>query len=122
MRKSLFFLFALLLAITSCKKQNHFVGEWELDSLTLQGDIITAEDLGNPLYTFTEDNTYKIEVTGLKQEGTWELDGEDLILVDNETPGVENVLHIVEANEYKFHYKAGEVEPFTEVVLKRANK
>ena len=105
--------------LVACNQSPKFVGVWELESLKIQTEIITATDLGNPVYTFKKDNTYSIEVTGLAQNGTWALAGDQLTLVDNDNPDAENTLTVVEATAAKFHYTAGEGQSQTNVILKR---
>ena len=46
--------------LVACDQSPKFVGIWELESLKLQTESITAADLGNPVYTFFKDNTYSI--------------------------------------------------------------
>lgn len=115
---SFLFIFALLIA---CESSPAFVGKWELVSLELADDEITANELGDPVYTFNEDNTYSIEVTGLRQIGTWELQGESLLLRDNDNPDEVTTLKIVQAEKTIFHYTAGEGDTKTNVILKRAD-
>lgn len=116
------FLFVCIcLLFVACQNQPAFVGTWELVSLELADDEITANELGNPVYSFNKDQSYSIEVTGLSQQGTWEMKGDDLLLTDSENPNQAIVLHIVQVEEGMFHYTAGEGETVTNVILKRAN-
>jgi len=119
MNKQNFFLILMLAFLAACNQSPNFVGVWELESIKLQTEIITAADLGNPVYTLKEDNTYKIEVSGLSQNGTWSLLEDQLTLIDNDNPDTKNKLTVVEASKVKFHYTAGEGESKTHVILKR---
>lgn len=119
MNKNFFFVILMAAFLMACNQSPKFVGVWELESLKLQTETITAADLGNPVYTFNEDNTYSIEVTGLAQNGTWSLEGDQLTLIDNDNPDAANNLTVVESTPAKFHYTAGEGESMTNVILKR---
>lgn len=121
MRNYIFILLLSFSLLFACQTSPGFVGSWELVSLKLEDESITAKDLGDPVYTFHEDNTYTIEVTGLAQNGTWVLEGEKLILTDKENPEVENVLNIIEVQENMFHYTAGSENMVTDVILKRVD-
>ena len=121
MRNYILVLFLSFSLISACDTTPKFVGSWELVSLKLENESITAGDLGNPVYTFNENNTYTIEVTGLAQNGSWQLEGEKLILKDQENPEVENILNIVEVQERMFHYTAGSDGALTDVILKRVD-
>lgn len=111
----------ILVVLFACDTSPAFVGTWELVSLELADDEITANELGDPVYTFNKDNSYTIEVTGLRQEGTWELQGESLLLRDNDNPEDVTTLTIVQAEKTIFHYTAGEGETQSNVILKRAD-
>lgn len=114
-------LFSVLALLIACQSEPAFVGKWELVSLELAEDEITATELGNPVYFFNKDHTYSIEVTGLSQHGTWELEGTQLKLKDNDKSDEVSVLNIVQSEESIFHYTAGEGETVTNVILKRAD-
>lgn len=119
LKKLLFLCFFFI--FIACQNTPAFVGSWELVSLKLAEDEITANELGDPIYSFNADKTYSIEVTGLSQSGTWELEGEQLLLTDKENISEAIVLNIVQSEETIFHYTAGEGETVTHVILKRAN-
>jgi hypothetical protein len=119
MNKNFFLIILIASFMIACNNSTKFVGSWELESLQLQDELITAADLGNPVYTFNENNTYSIKVSGLAQNGAWALEGDKLTLIDNDNPDSDNILTIVESNEYKFHYTAGEGQSMTNVILKR---
>lgn len=119
MNKNFFLMILMAAFLVACNQSPKFVGVWELESLQLQTESITAADLGNPVYTFNDDKTYSIEVTGLAQTGTWNLEGDQLTLVDYDNPDTQNKLTVIEATNSKFHYTAGEGNSITNVILKR---
>jgi hypothetical protein len=119
MNKNFFFMILMAALLVACDQSPKFVGIWELESLKLQTESITATDLGNPVYTFFKDNTYSIEVSGLAQNGTWALEGDQLTLIDADNPDAKNKLTVVESTASKFHYTAGEGTSMTNVILKR---
>lgn len=118
-KKLIFICFFMLML--ACQNDPAFVGSWELVSLNLADDKITANELGNPIYSFNSNHTYSIEVTGMSQYGTWKQENGKLLLTDNGTPDKVTVLKIIQAEETIFHYSAGEGETITDVILKRVN-
>tara|TARA_B110000459_G_scaffold48245_1_gene53857 strand:- start:1063 stop:1431 length:369 start_codon:yes stop_codon:yes gene_type:complete len=118
-KKLIFICFFMLML--ACQNDPAFVGSWELVSLNLADDKITANELGNPIYSFNSNHTYSIEVTGMSQYGTWKQENGKLLLIDNGTPDKVTVLKIIQAEETIFHYSAGEGETITDVILKRVN-
>ena len=121
MRNYIFLAIFSMLFLFACQSTPAFVGSWELVSLKLEDESITAKDLGNPTYSFHKDQTYTIEVTGLSQSGTWDLKEDKLVLKDNENPDAENVLTIIQTEDNMFHYTAGSDETKTDVILKRVD-
>ena len=118
-KKLIFICFFMLML--ACQNDPAFVGSWELVSLNLADDKITANELGNPIYSFNSNHTYSIEVTGMSQYGTWKQENGKLLLTDNGTTDKITVLKIIQAEETIFHYSAGEGETITDVILKRVN-
>lgn len=118
-KKLIFIGFFML--ILACQNDPAFVGTWELVSVNLADDKITAKEMDNPIYSYNSDHTYAVEVTGMSQYGTWKQENGKLLLTDNETPDKVTVLKIIQAEETIFHYSVGEGETMTDVILKRVN-
>lgn len=97
-----------------------FVGEWELIKMDLAGEIVNANILGNPTYVFNIDKTYVIWVSSQSEQGTWSLQGENLVLF-SEALEKETVVKITENTEDKLSYEIGK-ESITKVYLKRASQ
>jgi len=113
-------IFALLFTILlfACNQQTEiFIGSWDLNSITLAGDVIKAEDLDNPSYSFHENHTYEIVVKGSTEQGTWQKEGDYLILEDFNNEGVQNKLKIIELTPQKIIFSTGSDENISEVVL-----
>ena len=53
-----------------------FVGAWELIKMDLGGEIVNANILGDPTYTFNLDNTYVIRASAQSEQGTWFVKGD----------------------------------------------
>lgn len=123
MKKVLYLLLASAMFFISCSKDDepvltHEIGTWELDSYILtnlpagftnnEGRIFAVNEInfGGVSFdsyeiTFASDFTYQreISVTGpdLNDEGTWELDGDDLTLISDEFDDEED--YNIEENE-----------------------
>ncbi len=97
-----------------------FVGVWELIKMDLGGEVVNANILGDPTYTFNIDNTYVIRVSAQSEEGVWSLQGEKLILFSKALEK-ETILSITENTEDNLTYEIGK-ETLTTVYLKRAKQ
>ena len=127
------FAFVLLASISlfSCKQSKPtvenlttetapFVGVWELIKMDLGGEVVNANILGDPTYTFNIDNTYVIRVSAQSEQGVWSLQGEKLILFSKALEK-ETILSIIENTEDNLTYEIGK-ETLTTVYLKRAKQ
>lgn len=97
-----------------------FVGVWELIKMDLGGEVVNANILGDPTYTFNIDNTYVIRVSAQSEQGVWSLQGEKLILFSKALEK-ETILSIIENTEDNLTYEIGK-ETLTTVYLKRAKQ
>lgn len=113
-------IFALILTVIlfSCNSGTpDFVGSWNLSTIKIAGDIVSAKDIENPTYNFNEDHTYEIIVNGVSEKGAWKKEGDYLILVDFNNAEIENKFKIIESTPYKFLFSSGEDENSSEVLL-----
>ena len=109
--------FFSLMLVLSCNSSPDFIGSWKLQKLQLGEEIITGNDIGNPSYVFNKDKTYSIIIDDIKQTGTWNLEGSELTLVNNEDKKSESKLTIVEVKDSIFHYTTGVGDDISEVFL-----
>lgn len=109
-------------AETSAKKEYKetpaFVGAWELIKMDLGGEVVKANILGDPSYSFNIDNTYVIRASSQFEQGSWSLKDGKLVLVDRETKK-ETTINIIENKQETLTYEIGE-NPVTTVYLKRS--
>lgn len=116
--KNNFVLAFIMLFLFACNlNQEAFVGTWNLKSLNIGGDVVNADEINNPVYTFNNNNTYEIAVSGIKETGTWKLEGDYLVLYNSENPDVGNKLKIIEASVNKFEFSSGEGDNSSVVLL-----
>jgi hypothetical protein len=102
------------------KETPAFVGAWELIKMDLGGEVINANILGNPTYTFNIDNTYVIRASAQSEQGSWTIKGDKLVLFSKSLEK-ETVLKIIDTTENILTYEIGE-ETITKVFLRRAKQ
>jgi len=85
----------MVLGISSCSKEkttkNKITGTWDLDKTmykyTSDGEVIdqgTEQNEEGDQVTFNEDGTYEVIIGGSKDNGTYKIEGDDKIIIDDE--------------------------------------
>lgn len=86
----------LVVGMSSCSKEkttkNKITGTWDLDKTmykyTSDGEVIdqgTEQAQAGDQVTFNEDGTYEVNIDGSKENGTYTIEGDDKIIIDDET-------------------------------------
>lgn len=117
MKKSFLYTLLVVFLFACNQSQPDFVGSWRLDNIKVSGDIVAANDINNPTYTFGEDQIYEINVNGVVERGSWKLKGEYLILQNFKSHDVENKLKIVQSTPGHLEFSTGEGENTSIVTL-----
>ena len=116
--KNLFLSFIFLVFLSACNQnQPDFIGSWKLSTINIGGDIVAARDIDNPTYVFNDNNIYEINVNGVKDRGSWKLEGEYLILQKFDNHEVENKLKIVQSTPALLQFSTGEGDNTSVVTL-----
>ena len=96
----------MLLVFTSCeseaeKKSKMLTKKWAYEEFKMNNETYTSEQLGNPYMEFFKDGKYKLEFGPMSDEGTWKVEGDELITNSAEEEGSPNHLEIQELTESK---------------------
>lgn len=103
----------ILFSLIGCSKQPTIVGTWILNSMEENGKKITGDELhtlygGEIKYQFDKNKVFIVEMMGQKEEGTWELKGNDVVIHYKEvesTLKLEKDKMILEQNGYLFTFE-----------------
>ena len=120
MKKGIITLIAFMfLLVSACNQESPaFVGEWILEKMELDSEIIYANVLGNPSYIFNADKSYVVKASAQSEEGKWSYDGENIVLRSDNLQ-TETIIKIKEVNDTAFVYIIGTPENQTVVYLKK---
>ena len=89
-RSSLSSLLAILLftaLVAGCssgnQRLNKLTKKWQYDKVNVNGQEMSAQQIGNPTMKFNKDKTYKMDFGGMSEQGEWKLNGDSLTTISN---------------------------------------
>lgn len=90
------------------ERTKFLVKKWTYQEFKMNEQSMSGEQLGNPTMEFFEDGTYKVDFGAMSEEGTWKIEGDNLITESKNHPNP-NTLKIIELTENKLKFD-GSVE------------
>ncbi len=101
---SIYVLFLTVVLIAGCNSGNarldKLTKKWQYDKVNVNGQEMSAQQIGNPTMEFNKDNTYQMDFGGMSEEGEWELEGDSLTTISKEKDQ-KQTLHIKELKDEK---------------------
>lgn len=104
---------------TVAKNLPPHVGLWYVTKMDMSGEDVLPSSIGYPAYTFNEDKTYALNLSGQTEKGIWTLENDILHLKSTEVDK-ESELKILEVSENNMKYEVGD-DLITIVWLERRN-
>lgn len=93
------------------------VGEWHVTKMNMAGEEVLPGSIGSPVYTFKEDNTYIINLSGQTETGTYTIDKDLMVLTASNSETIHD-LKLLELTATNMTYEVGD-EFKTVVSLKK---
>lgn len=82
---SLLLLLVVFAFMTACGSGNQKIDKltkkWEYDKVNVNGQEMSADQIGNPTMEFKKDKTYNMDFGGMSEEGEWSLSGDSLTTI-----------------------------------------
>jgi hypothetical protein len=84
---SLLLLLVPFVFMTACSSGNQKIDKltkkWEYDKVNVNGQEMSADQIGSPTMEFKKDKTYNMDFGGRSEQGEWSLNGDSLTTVSN---------------------------------------
>lgn len=101
---SLLLLVVTVVFFTACSSGNQKIDKltkkWEYDKVNVNGQEMSADQIGNPTMEFKKDKSYQMDFGGMSEEGEWTLNGDSLTTVSKKNDQ-QQTLYIKELKKEK---------------------
>ncbi len=100
----------LLLACNSSSSKKSIVKKWTYHEISMNGKVMTAQELGNPTIDFKEDGKYVLSFGPMSDSGKWELRADTGFYTISEISQSSQELAILKLSNDTFRLKNNTVE------------
>jgi hypothetical protein len=100
----------LFFACNSGSSEKHIVKKWTYHEISMNGKIMTAQELGNPTIDFKEDGKYILSFGPMSDSGKWELRADTGFYTISEVSQSSQELAIMKLSKDTFRLKNNTVE------------
>ena len=100
----------LLFACNSSSNKKNIVKNWTYHEISMNGKVMTAQELGNPTINFKEDGKYVLSFGPMSDSGKWELRADTGFYTISEVSQSSQELAILKLSKDTFRLKNNTVE------------
>jgi hypothetical protein len=100
----------LLIACNTGSNKRNIVKKWTYHEISMNGKVMTAEELGNPTIDFREDGKYVLSFGPMSDSGKWELRADTGFYTISEVSQSSQELAIMKLSKDTFRLKNNTVE------------